>query len=508
MKVRNNNIKKLLEYYKEIAVLGQINAVLEYDLNVSLPRKGSEGRAVQSAYVTKLLTEKWHEVEFRKLVENTDNKGLTEDELSILRNIRHAGHYYWNVPKQVIIELSEETSKAFMVWAEAKKNNAFKDFLPNLEKVLRLTKIVAEHLGYKENRYDTLLDLYEPGLTTKDFARVVKVLQPELTRVLKAVQKSKKYQEDNDLIGGNNYYPVDDQRQVGAFAARKLGYDFEAGRLDISSHPFTETLGRYDVRITTRYKTSDFRESLSGTIHETGHALYEQGVNEEYENTPLDGGVSLGIHESQSRFWENQVGRSYEFMYYMTPVLHAFFNEQLGKTDTDTLFRLFNQVKSSFIRTEADEVTYNLHIALRFEIENALINEKIKAKDLPEIWREKMKKYLGVVPETDREGVLQDVHWSLGSFGYFPTYCLGNLYAAQITETMVKEIGNIRELAGKGEFGTILSWLRTNIHQYGSLYLPKDLIKKVTGEPLDPKYFLKYIKDKYAKVYKIKTSRY
>lgn len=505
MKVRNRNIKKILEHYKEIAVLNQINATLGYDLNVSLPAKGSEGRAIQSAYVSKLLTEKWNSVEFRKMVEETDEKGLGLEELSILRNLRHLGHYYWNVPKEVVIELSLETSKAFTVWAKAKKDNNFKDFLPNLEKVLGLTKIIAEHLGYKENPCDALLDLYEPGLTAKDFSGIVKVLQPELTKTLKAIQKSKKYQEDSELIGENKYYPIDDQRQVGMFAARKLGYDFEAGRLDISPHPFTETLGRYDVRITTRYKTSDFRESLMGTIHETGHALYEQGVNEEYENTPLDGGVSLGIHESQSRFWENQVGRSYEFIEYITPVLHAFFNDQLGKSDTDTLFRLFNQVKPSFIRTEADEVTYNLHIALRFEIENALINEKIKAKDLPEVWREKMKKYLGVVPETDREGVLQDVHWSYGSLGYFPTYCLGNLYAAQITEKMVREIGDIRVLAGRGEFGTILSWLRTNIHQYGSLYWPKELIMKVTGKPLDPKYFLKYIKEKYEKVYSIKV---
>ncbi len=502
MKVRNKNIKKLLEHYKEIAVLNQINATLGYDLNVSLPQKGSEGRAAQSAYVTKILTEKWLDVEFRKLVEDTDDKGLLQEEISILRNLKHLGHYYWQVPKEVIVELSEETSRAFMVWSEAKKGNKFKDFLPNLEKVLGLQKIIAEHLGYKENRYDALLDLYEPGLTTKDFDAIVKILQPELTKLVKAIQKSKKYTSQSELIGGNNYYPVDDQRQVGMFAARKLGYDFDAGRLDVSSHPFTETLGKYDVRITTRYKTSDFRESLMGTIHETGHALYEQGVNEEYENTPLDGGVSLGIHESQSRFWENQVGRSYEFISYMTPVLHAFFNDQLGKTSADTLFRLFNQVNPSFIRTESDEVTYNLHIALRFEIENALINEKIKAEDLTEVWREKMKKYLGVVPETDREGVLQDVHWSIGSFGYFPTYCLGNLYAAQITATMKKEL-QVEELVAKGDVGTILSWLRSNIHQYGSLYYPKELIKKVTGEPLNPEYFLKYIKEKYKKVYSL-----
>ena len=238
-------------------------------------------------------------------------------------------------------------------------------------------------------------------------------------------------------------------------------------------------------------------------MHEGGHALYEQGVNEEYDTTPLEGGVSLGIHESQSRFWENQVGRSYEFIKFMTPVFHAFYPEELGKTDADELFALFNQIKPSLIRTEADEVTYNLHIALRFEIENGLINGKIKVKDLPEVWRGKMKEYLGVVPETDREGVLQDVHWSYGNFGYFPTYTLGNLYAAQFVREMRKEI-EIEEAVGKGELGTILSWLRSNIHRYGSLYWPDELVKKVTGEKLDPKYFVDYLKEKYSRVYAVK----
>ncbi len=503
MKIQNKHIKKILEKYKEIALLNQINATLGYDLNVSMPPKGSEGRAEQSSYITKLLTEKWLDSEFRALIEEIDEKSLNEEESAIIRNLRHSGHYYWSVPKEVVIKLSEETSKAFSVWAKAKENNDFKSFLPNLKTIIELSRSIAGYLGYQDNPYDALLNLYEPGLTAKEFESVVKILQPELTKILTSIKKSPNYRETSELVDGNKYYPIESQRQIALFAARKLGYDFEAGRFDVSPHPFTETLGRYDVRITTRFKTSDFQESLTGTIHETGHALYEQGINPRYENTPLDGGVSLGIHESQSRFWENQIGRSFEFLTFMTPVFHAFFDTQLGKADTSELFALFNQVKPSFIRTEADEVTYNLHIALRFEIENALINEKINPKDLPEVWREKMKKYLGVVPPTDREGVLQDVHWAYGSFGYFPTYCLGNLYAAQITEKMKREV-DIEGLSEKGDFDPILQWLRANIHQYGSLYWPKELVKKVTGKPLDLKYFLGYIKEKYSKVYNIK----
>jgi carboxypeptidase Taq len=498
---KSKKLQKLLTAYKDISLLGKINAVLGYDMNVSLPDGGADGRAQQSAYVTRLLSERWLSIELRNLLEDLKNdSGLSQIEKALIRNLDWQGKYYFRIPQSIVVEFSETTSKAFMAWQKAKTNNSFKDFLPHLKKVIRLNQLIADHLGYSDNPYDALLDMYEPGLTTKECKSIFSTLQPELTKILKNIQKSKNYKESSDLIGENSNYPVDNQRQISLFVARKLGYDFTSGRLDISSHPFTETLGRHDVRITTRYKVTDFRESLTGTIHEVGHALYEQGVKEEYEYTPLDGGVSLGIHESQSRFWENQIGRSSEFISFITPVMHTLYNQQLGKSDADELYRLFNLVKPSFIRTEADEVTYNLHIALRFEIEEGLISGKLKAEDLPEIWKSKMKKYLGVVPPTDREGVLQDVHWSYGNFGYFPTYTLGNLYSAQFTNTMKKEI-NISEQSKIGEFGPILSWLRTNIHQHGGVYWPGELCEKVTGEKLNPKYLVEYLTDKYNKIY-------
>jgi carboxypeptidase Taq len=537
MRVKDKTVQKLLGKYKEISTLGKINGLLGWDMNVNLPPQAAEGRAAEMAYLAGVITDKWLDPEFSEELLAVSGKGKTKelknlgteeraivrnlervdesyfakasrDEQAIIRNLTRSARFYLKVPKEIIVEFSETTSRAFMVWQKAKEENKFADFLPHLEKIVKLNRIIAEHLGYRDNPYDALLDLYEPELTAKKCEEIFAVLQPELTKLLKAIRKSQNPKNTRCVKldhpwGGKLDFPVDDQRQVAMFALRKMGYDLEAGRMDVSSHPFTTELDRFDVRITNRYKTSDFRESLMVAMHEGGHALYEQGINADYDGTPLESGVSLGIHESQSRFWENQVGRSYEFIKFMTPVLHAFYPEQLGKFGADELFIMFNEVKPSFIRTEADEVTYNLHIALRFKIEDGLINGKIKIKDLPEIWRDKMKKYLGVVPPTDREGVLQDVHWAYGNFGYFPTYTLGNLYAAQFAREMRKEI-EIEKAAEAGELGTILSWLRTNIHQYGSLYWPEELIQEVSGEPLNPKYFLEYIKGKYGKLYGVK----
>lgn len=504
MRIADTRLEKLLEKYKEIFLLDRIESVLAWDLNVNLPTKASGGRAEQMAYLTGMVTNLWLDKEFRGLLEDIkkDKSKLNQKEKAVLRNIEQVGKYYFRVPREIVIEYSETTSKAFMVWKRAREENKFKDFLPVLKKLVRLNKIVAKHLGYKDNPYDALLDLYEPGLTADYCRKMFSKLQPELTALIKKIKRSTLYDQKDSLNKGNLVYPEKDQRQIALFALRKIGYDFNAGRMDVSPHPFTNQLDRYDVRVTNRYKADDFVESLMVALHEGGHAVYEQGVNEEYNSTPLDGGVSLGIHESQSRFWENQIGRSYEFVKFIAPVLVAFYSDQLSGVDWQALFRLFNRVEPGFIRVEADEVTYNLHVALRFELENALMNNRVKVEHLPDIWRSKMKKYLGVVPKSDSEGVLQDVHWSHGSFGYFPTYTLGNLYAAQFTAKMQQEL-DVEAIVEKGELGTILSWLRTNIHRHGSLYWPQELANKVTGRKLDIRYFLRYIKRKYANIYKL-----
>lgn len=503
--VKNLKIKKLLEHYKEISLLTKISALLDWDLNVNLPAKGADLRAQESAYLAGTITDKWLDSEFRKNLESLQGveNSLSGVEKAVVRNLNRAAKYYLKVPKEIIVKKSEVVSKAFMIWQKARKDNRFADFLPILEELINLDKIIASHLGYKRNPYDALLDQFEPGLTFALAKKIFKKLQPELTNLLKKITKAKGFSKGSQLVEGLFNYPISEQKQLSLFVTKKMGYDYGAGRLDVSAHPFTLEMGQSDVRITTRYNEKDFRESFTSSVHEAGHALYEQGINEEFEATPLEGGVSFAIHESQSRFWENQIGRNPNFLEYLTPIFQAFYPGQLEGVGSETLTKLFNMVKPSLIRVEADEVTYCLHIILRFELENDLINGKLRTADLARAWNKKMKKYLGVVPATERDGVLQDVHWSHGNFGYFPTYALGNLYAAQFTNQMKKELP-FDELLKRGEYGTILSWLRENIHQYGSLYWPDELIKKVTGKSLDPGYFISYLKEKYASLYGFK----
>lgn len=505
MKIKNISLKTVINHYKEITLLNEIKALLDWDLNVNLPVKASESRAEQSAQITKLISNYWLNPEFRKplekIIECKDS--LTFHEQAMVRNLENASHYYYKVPQELIIEFSKTASESFMAWQQAKKEDDVKLFLPYLNKIVFLNQKIAQHLGYKDNRYDALLNQYEQSLTTKQCKELFQKLRIELVKLLKSIQKSTRYREENDLVSDKHHYSLFRQKQLSEFILHKIGYDTYAGHLAISAHPFTQVMHRSDVRITTWYDKHDPRPSLMATIHEAGHAMYEQGVADEYDYTPLSGGISLGIHESQSRFWENQIGRSPEFLSYLTPILQAFFPDQLSKTREDDIIQLFNHVKPSMIRVEADEVTYNLHIALRFELEEALINNKITTKDLPELWRSKMKDYLGVVPKTDQEGMLQDVHWSYGAIGYFPTYTLGNLYAAQFTHAMKKEL-DISSLISSGKFGTILSWLRENIHQYGSLYWPDELVEKVSGGKLDSHYYIDYLKKKYQTIYSIK----
>jgi carboxypeptidase Taq len=504
MHTTKKSFKNLLSYYKEISLLSNIQAQLEWDLNTYLPESAAQGRSEQTAYVTELITEKWQNPHFKELFDiSKTEKNMTPEEKGVIRNLEHSFKYYTNIPKELIIEFSKETSLAFMAWNSAKQNNDFAAYLPHLKTIIRLSQLMADHLTYKNDRYDALLDLYEPGLTSAQCVELFSEIKEPLSVLVKKITKSKGYNPEANFVGKDIAFDKTQQQNLSHYILKKIGYDFSAGRLDVSPHPFTIGMGDRDIRITTAYKDNDFRDSLTASIHEGGHALYEQGINPEYAHTPLAGGVSLGVHESQSRFWENQIGRHPEFIKFATPLIHAFF-PQLESADHEQITMLFNHVKPGFIRIEADEVTYNLHIIIRFEIEHSLINGKINPEDLPEVWRSKMKKYLGVVPETDSEGVLQDVHWSYGSFGYFPTYTLGNLYAAQLNATLKKEIAYEAQLAS-GNVREVLGWLREHIHQHGAVYTPDELIKKATGKKLSSKYYLQYITEKYTKLYGLDT---
>lgn len=496
MNIGNPDVLKLVEWYRKISLLEEVQGVLGWDLEVNLPPKAMDARANQSAMVVGLVAEKWLAKKFRatleKLLEHTQDLNLEEQ--AIVRNLKQGAKYYWRVPKDVIVEEAKTTSEAFVVWRQAREEDNFNLFLPYLKKIIRLQQVIAGHLGYTTNPYDALLELYEPEANVDFYTGIFALLKPELVRLVKRYTKHAGWSPTQSAISGK--YPVKNQKQLVKFVLGKMGFDWQGGRMDVAPHPFTSTLGVGDVRITTRYTSDTFQDSLSTAMHEGGHALYEQGVNEDCAGTPLAGGVSLGMHEAQSRFWENMVGRSLAFWRFLTPKVYEYFPCLASRVSAKVLYEEATRVAPSLIRVEADELTYNLHILLRFELENDLINGKLLPEDLPQAWRGKMQDYLGVVPETDREGVLQDVHWAHGTFGYFPTYTLGNVYAAQLLHTMTGEL-NVGELVARGDLGTVLAWQRANIHTHGSLYWPRELIKRVTGEEPNPAFLVKYLEAKY-----------
>lgn len=502
MQIQNKTLKTILPLYKEISLLNKMLAVLGWDQNVNLPAKAAQGRADQIAYLTQILTEKWLDPVMKKTVESLkEADGTSGEEKAMIRNLQYASEYYYKIPKDIIIKKSKVSSEAFMAWQKARVENDFPSFQPYLEQIIELNKQIAQHLGYEKNPYDAHLHLHEPGLTTKLCADIFGNIRPRLTQLLSRIQKSEVYRASKRKRPTHDRYQLDYQKQLSEYVLHLMGYDFQAGRMDISAHPFTTTMDRYDVRITTRYDEFDFRECYTSSVHEGGHALYEQGVNPEYDYTPLEGGVSMGIHESQSRFYENMVGRSPAFLQYLMTHFQKYFpKSSISSISELTLY--LNEVEPGLIRTKADEVTYNLHIILRFEIENGLLNNKMQVKDLPEIWNSHMKQFLDVEPTDDRDGVLQDVHWSYGEFGYFPTYSLGNLYSAQIAKTLQKEIP-MKDPLESGNLGEVHEWLKKNIYHYGSLYWPNELISRVTGEKLNPDYFIEYLTEKYERLYSL-----
>ncbi len=502
MKFANKTISQLNEKTKEIMLLGRISALLSWDLNVNMPAKAAGDRAEQIAYLTQKITQKWLDKDFRSLLEKANNeKNLSIEEKAIVHNLNRGSKYYYNVPEEVIVKKERVTAMAFPIWSQARQENDFKKFSPHLEKILELNREIANFLQYKENPYDALLDMYEPELTAAECERLFTGVKNELVPLIKKIKKSKTYIDSVPFLQSGLQYSRNDQEKLLKYAVNGMGFDLSRGRVDVSPHPFTIGLAHNDVRLTTHYNDTDFRESFTAAMHEAGHGLYEQGVNVDYAETPLGGGVSLGIHEALSRFWENMVGKNPAYLRSVLPLFKAFYTQQLAQVDDDTLIRSFNLVKPSLIRIHADEVTYSLHIILRFEMENALMNGKVQVKDAPALWNEKSMALLGIAPEKDSEGILQDVHWTYGSFGYFPSYALGNLYGAQFLSAMEKDIPFNAELA-KGNLLPVKLWLDKNIHQHGSVYLPKELVRKVSGKPLDASYFVKYLTSKYSELYK------
>ncbi|MDI6887316.1 MAG: carboxypeptidase M32 [Candidatus Thermoplasmatota archaeon] len=492
-----------IELVKELYDLKKISDLLDWDEKTYMPTGAVKDRACESSTLSAVLHEKLISKAMGRYLREL-NKGkvkekLTRKQKAIVREIARLYERETKIPIKLVKEIARVKSLATEAWVRAKKNADFNIFKSLLEKMINLKKEVAESIGYEDKPYDALLDEYEPYTKVKDISPVFSELRKPIVSVVKSIKESGCKIDDRILT---QKFDLEKQKEFGLQIIKDMGFNLERGRLDVSAHPFTA--GSYrDVRLTTRYKENDLRTSLFAMIHEAGHGLYEQGYREEHYRTPLADFISLGYHESQSRLWENMVGRSLSFWKYYYPKLQELFSVQLKNYSLEDFYKAINVVRPSFIRVEADEVTYNLHILLRYELEIDIFDDKVSAKELPQLWNEKMEDYLGIVPENDAVGVLQDVHWSQGYFGYFPTYSLGNLYAAQLLNAAKKTIPDFEIAISEGKLSVLKQWLNCNVHQYGKLYSAKELTKKVTGEMLNPNYFLEYIKTKFGPLYGI-----
>lgn len=491
----------------EVVLLTHVGATLGWDQETYMPDGAAEERAEQLATIEGLVHERRTAPRIGELLAAA---GASEDqpegasELGVLDAafVREKWREYSKavrLPNELVRRMAETASRGQHAWVAARRNDEFTTFQPWLEQLVSLNREMADHLGHDGERYDALLDQFEPYATTSEVARVFAQLRAGLVDLVQRIVEQP--QVDDAVL--TQPFAIDGQTEFSRQLMLALGYDLERGRLDISAHPFTTTLGGNDVRITTRYNETMLASSLFGTIHETGHALYELGVAEELRGTLLAEGTSLGIHESQSRMWENMIGRSRPFWEHWLPKLTALFPSQLDGVALDGFYRAINKVEPSFIRVEADEVTYSLHIILRFELEQDLIEGRLDPADAPAAWREKSRELLGIVPDTDATGVLQDVHWSMGAFGYFPTYALGNLYAAQFLSVMERDMPEMWEEVRRGDTAGILAWLRERIHRHGKARTAGELVQSIAGGPLDPEPYLAYLEAKYRDIYRL-----
>ena len=383
-------------------------------------------------------------------------------------------------------------------WAQARAESDYDLLAPHLEKIFDLKRQEAKYLGYQDRMYDALLDIYEPGMKTARVQAIFDEVRKELLALVRAISERGEVVDYSIL---EREYDEQKQWDLSLEALRLIGFDFENGRQDKSVHPFTSSFSNRDVRVTTRLSRNYFPMAFFGTLHEGGHALYEQGSPDRFNRTPLEGGTSLGVHESQSRLWENLVGRSRSFWEFFFARFRDAFPESLNGADRETIYRAVNRVRPSLIRVEADEVTYNLHIMLRFQMENALLEEKIAVRDVPAAWNAAMQEFLGVTPPNVAEGALQDIHWSIGSIGYFPTYSLGTFFSVQLFDRARADIPDLDARFVRGDFGTLLGWLREHVHQHGRKFTLDELAERITGEPLQTRSYVRYLRDKFGEIY-------
>ena len=495
-----DNLTAYKAHLAEIAKLHSAQSLLGWDQQTHMPKKGGAARAQVAGKLSKMAFELFVSDKMGEYIEELEKR----DDLSLEEraSVRRVGRDYRRnkaIPPALIEEFTIVRSEAQSAWAKARADSDFSLFRPHLEKIIDYVRRFADYYGYDEEPYDALLEGFEPGMTSARLRQIIAPLRSELVPFLKRLSDEGEKPSADPWKGT---FDIETQRSLARRTLEIIGYDFDAGTLDDVAHPFTTTIGPGDVRVTNRYLEETPLSGLFAALHEGGHALYNQGMGEELYYLLLADGASHGIHESQSRMIENQIGRSRPFWKFFQPILAEYF-PRFANVDPEELYRSANIVEPSLIRVEADEVTYNLHIMLRFELETGLIDGSIAVNDLPELWNKAMERYLGITPPDDAHGVLQDVHWSWGAFGYFPSYMLGNLYSAQIFAKLRSDLPDLDERIAAGDFIPLLSWLRENVHRFGGIYDPNELIERVTGEGLNPSYFVSYVTEKYSDIYRL-----
>jgi len=490
---------------RELSTFGGIAALLGWDQMTYMPQMGAIDRSEHSSLISKLSHEKvlsdklWNHIKI--LIKSENFEKLNSKDKAVVNRLKKDVEKSRMIPTSFVERMVRATTLAYPAWQQAREKSDFKIFLPHLEGIVELEKEYCGFINLPGPKYNSLLDDYEEGMTVEKLKREFSYLKTQIIEILEKIQSSNLFQNQNEI---ELNFSIENQRLLCNILTETLLLPKERSRLDVSTHPFTTSMGYNDVRITTNFERINPLFSFFSTVHEAGHALYELGIpQDEFKYTVISDSPSLGLHESQSRFWENMICRSKHFWNYFYPIFKEKSPNKLNGLDFDTWYRYVNLVKPSFIRVEADELTYCLHVILRFELENSLMEEKIEVSELPEIWNAKMDELLGITPKCDKEGVLQDMHWSGGNFGYFPTYAIGSIYSSQLFKSLKDENPNVISDIEKGDFKNIIGWLRKNVHKYGRKITADDIIKNACGEGLNAKVFVNYLKDKYYELYDI-----
>ena len=489
---------ELTRLSREKTILASTLGLLQWDAEICMPRGGVTHRGEQMALLAGITHDRETDPRIGELLAAVEGSALVGEPLSTeavnVRELRRDFDRGTRLPRRLVEEMARVSAMSSQAWSEARDNDDFKSFAPWLDQTFALAREKADAIGYTGARYDALLDDYERGMTTEQLTKLFAQLGPQLVPLVESL-RDRPSPVPRHLV--DREFSVERQRAFAQAVAATLGFDLECGRFDLGPHPFCSTIGPGDVRIASRYDPITFTGGLLGVIHETGHALYEQGLETAHYGTPMGDAVSLGIHESQSRLWENLVGRTRGFWLHFYPQLQSTFKEELQDVQLDTFRSMINTVAPGLIRVEADEVTYNLHIVIRFELELALLSGDLRAADVPGAWAERYSKYLGIAPENDRTGCLQDIHWSEGLIGYFPTYTLGNVYAAQLFEAAERAVGPLEDAFAVGNFAALRAWLNENVHRHGKRYLPTQLIEHATGNAPDPSAMIASLSTRY-----------